>query len=100
MQSPEWLDINKARHIFRCTWCHTWTEIYPNKNGYGNILICLGKALGFALHDGGSSIIRPIRGVTHDTINGAVDHDENLVRNLSSAASKVNNSTGGARKKH
>ena len=58
------------------------------------------KALGFVLHDGESSIIRAIGGVTHDTINGAVDHDENLVRNLRSTASKVIDSTGGARKKH
>ena len=49
---------------------------------------------------GGSSIIRAIGGVTHDTINGAVDHDKNLVRNLRSAALKGNDSTGGARKKH
>ena len=49
---------------------------------------------------GASSIIRAIGGVTHDTINGAVDHDKNLVRNLRSAALKGNDSTGGARKKH
>ena len=70
------------------------------ENGDGNILIWLGKAFGFVLHDGGSSIIRAIGGVTHDTINGAVDHDKNLVRNLRSAALKGNDSTGGARKKH
>ena len=58
------------------------------------------KALGFVLHDGESSIIRATGGVTHDTINGAVDHDENLVSNLRSVASKVIDSTGGARKKH
>ena len=63
-------------------------------------MICLGKALGFVVHDRESSIIRASEGVTHDTINGAVDHDENLVKNLRSAASKVIDSTGGARKKH
>ena len=53
-------------------------------------MICSGKALSFVLHDEGSSIIRAIGGTIHETINGAVDHDENFVRNLGSAASKVN----------
>ena len=45
-------------------------------------------------------MIRASGGVTHDTINGAVGHDENLVRNLRRAASTVIDSTRGARKKH
>ena len=31
MHSPKWLDISKARHVFICSWCHTWIEIYLNK---------------------------------------------------------------------
>ena len=31
MQSPDWLDISKARHIFISTWCHTGTETHWNK---------------------------------------------------------------------
>ena len=46
----------------------------------------------------GGSIIREIGGAIHETLNDVGNFDENLVRNLRSAASKVNYSTGGATK--
>ena len=62
------------------------------KDGDGNFLINLEKVLGSALHqraDGGSSIIRSIRGSIHNTLNSVGNLDEKLVARLGIPALKV-----------
>ena len=69
------------------------------KDGDGNFLINLEKVLGSALHqraDGGSSIIRSIRGSIHNTLNSVGNLDEKLVARLGIPALKVIDWIGGA----
>lgn len=58
------------------------------------------KSFGSVLHetaDGGTSIISAIGGARHDTLNGAIDLDEELLGSLRRrTCSKFSNSTRGA----
>ena len=69
------------------------------KEGNGNVLTGIGKALGTAIQGvatGGSTIISAVGGAIHDVFDGAADLDEKIVSSLGNAASKVITSTGGA----
>ena len=66
-------------------------------NGDGDTLLGIGRALGAtseSIAQWGSSIIKGIGSAIHDTLNGADNLDDKIVKSLWEATSKVIESTG------